>query len=83
VYYVVQWCENNLLVPLIMKRVVNLSPVAILFAMLVGISFPGVIHPVVGIVLAIPVTTVVSLFLEDWHDYRVRRTLRHARDAKA
>jgi len=66
VYYVIQWCENNLLVPLIMRRAVGLSPVAILFAMMVGISFPNTIHPVVGIMLAIPTTTILALFLEDW-----------------
>ncbi|MBU0767029.1 AI-2E family transporter [Patescibacteria group bacterium] len=66
VYYIIQWCENNLLVPLIMRRAVGLSPVAILFAMMVGISFPNTIHPVVGIMLAIPITTIIALFLEDW-----------------
>ncbi|MCF7844697.1 MAG: AI-2E family transporter [Kiritimatiellales bacterium] len=66
VYYIIQWCENNLLVPLIMRRAVGLSPVAILFAMMVGISFPNTIHPIVGIMLAIPITTILALFLEDW-----------------
>jgi predicted PurR-regulated permease PerM len=66
VYYVIQWCENNLLVPLIMKRAVGLSPIAILFAMMVGISFPNIIHPVIGVMLAIPTTTILALFLEDW-----------------
>ena len=66
IYYVIQWCENNLLVPLIMRRAVGLSPVAILFAMMVGISFPDTIHPVLGIMLAIPTTTIISIFLEDW-----------------
>lgn len=70
VYYVVQWCENNLLVPLIMKRAVGLSPIAIIFAMLVGISFPHVIHPVLGIILSIPATTIIALFLEDWRGSR-------------
>lgn len=65
VYYVIQWCENNLLVPLIMKRAVGLSPIAILFALMVGISFPDIIHPVIGVILAIPATTVLSIFLED------------------
>ncbi|TSC79180.1 MAG: hypothetical protein G01um101425_817 [Candidatus Peregrinibacteria bacterium Gr01-1014_25] len=65
IYYVIQWCENNLLVPLIMKRAVGLSPIAIMVAMLVGISFPGVVHPILGILLAIPFTTIVALFLED------------------
>jgi predicted PurR-regulated permease PerM len=73
VYYVIQWCETNLLVPLIMRRTVNLSPVATLFAMLVGISFPSVIHPVLGIMLAIPLTTIIALFLEDWQESRARR----------
>lgn len=70
VYYVIQWCENNLLVPLIMKRAVGLSPIAILFAMLVGVSFPTVIHPVLGIILSIPATTIIALFLEDWRTRR-------------
>jgi predicted PurR-regulated permease PerM len=73
VYYAIQWCENNLLVPLIMKRAVGLSPIAVMFAMLIGISFPGVIHPVLGIILSIPVTTIIALFLEDLRD-RNRRS---------
>lgn len=65
-YYVIQWCENNLLVPLIMKRAVGLSPVAILFAMMVGVSFANTIHPVLGVMLAIPTTTILAIFLRDW-----------------
>lgn len=72
VYYVIQWCENNLLVPLIMKRAVGLSPLAIVFAMLVGISFPDLIHPVLGVMLAIPSTTIVAIFLEDWRIHHSR-----------
>jgi predicted PurR-regulated permease PerM len=68
-YYVIQWCENNLLVPLIMKRAVGLSPIAILFAMLIGISFPDIIHPILGVMLAIPVTTIITIFLEDWRKH--------------
>lgn len=66
VYYIIQWCENNLLVPLIMKRAVGLSSVAILFAMLVGVSFADTVHPVLGVMLAIPSTTVLAIFLRDW-----------------
>ena len=68
VYYAIQWTENNLLVPLIMKRAVGLSPIAVLFAMMVGISFPNTIHPVLGVLLAVPVTTIIALFLEDWRN---------------
>jgi predicted PurR-regulated permease PerM len=70
VYYVIQWCENNLLVPLIMRRAVGLSPIAIIFAMLAGLSFPQVVHPILGLLLAVPVTTIVTIFLEDWREHR-------------
>ncbi|OGJ56807.1 hypothetical protein A2635_04430 [Candidatus Peribacteria bacterium RIFCSPHIGHO2_01_FULL_51_9] len=70
IYYVIQWCENNMLVPLIMKRAVGLSPIAIIFAMLVGISFPNIIHPILGLLLAVPLTTIIALFLEDWRSSR-------------
>lgn len=72
VYYIVQWCENNLLVPLIMKRAVGLSPIVIISAMLIGISFPDIIHPVIGILIAVPTTTVIALFLDDWRTMRQR-----------
>lgn len=67
VYYIIQWCENNLLVPLIMKRAVGLSPIAVIASMLIGVSFPDFIHPILGLLVAVPVTTIVALFLKDWH----------------
>lgn len=73
VYYVIQWCENNLLVPLIMKRAVGISPIAIMCAMLVGVSFPDIIHPILGLLLAVPTTTIVTIFLEDWRQRRQNR----------
>lgn len=66
VYYGIQWCENNLLVPLIMKRAVGLSPIAVMFSMLVGVSFPDTIHPILGILLAVPVSTIISIFIQDY-----------------
>lgn len=73
VFYVIQWCENNLLVPLIMKRAVGLSPIAILFALMVGISFPAIIHPVLGVILSIPAATVISIFLDDLRVFRQKQ----------
>jgi predicted PurR-regulated permease PerM len=48
-----------------MKRAVGLSSIAILFAFMVGISFPDTIHPVLGVMLCIPATTIITIFLED------------------
>jgi predicted PurR-regulated permease PerM len=64
-YYGIQWCENNLLVPLIMKRAVGLSPIVVIFAMMVGVSFPDRIHPVLGVLLAVPTATIISVFIKD------------------
>jgi predicted PurR-regulated permease PerM len=70
VYYGIQWCENNLLVPLIMQRAVGLSPIAVIFAMMVGISFPSTIHPVLGVLLAVPVATILSIFIKDYREWQ-------------
>ncbi len=73
IYYVIQWCESNVLVPLVMKRNIGLSPIVVLFAMLVGVSFPSLIHPVLGIMLSIPLTTILAIFMEDWKETRMRK----------
>lgn len=73
VYYVIQFCENNLLIPLIMRHAVGLSPILVIFSMLVGISFPSTIHPILGIILSVPVTTIIMIFIDDLYQYRKRK----------
>lgn len=64
VYLVVQQLENNVLVPLIMKKAVGLNPVAVILALLVGAQLGGIL----GAILAIPVATAAGLFISDWVD---------------
>jgi predicted PurR-regulated permease PerM len=66
IYIGVQQLEGNIIVPLVMEKAVGLSPVVIMFAMLVGASFPDVINPVVGIIVSVPLATAVSVFVRDW-----------------
>ncbi|MDD3066838.1 MAG: AI-2E family transporter [Candidatus Gracilibacteria bacterium] len=66
IYIGVQQLEGNVIVPLVMKKAVGLSPVVIMFAMLVGASFPSVINPVVGIIVSVPLATAISVFVHDW-----------------
>lgn len=61
-YIVVQQLEGHILVPIIMKRVTGLSSIAVIFALLVGARFLGI----VGIILSIPVATMLSMFLDDY-----------------
>ncbi len=70
IYLGIQQVEGSLIVPLVMKKAVGLSPVVIVFAMLVGASFPNVINPIIGIILSVPITTAISVFVQDYAEKR-------------
>ena len=59
VYLVVQQLENNLLVPIIMKKATGLHPITTLIAMVVGGKLAGVM----GVLLAVPTTIFVETIL--------------------
>ena len=61
-YVFVQQMENHLVVPLVMKQAVGINPVAVIIAMLIGVKIAGPL----GLVLAIPATAVLSVFLSDF-----------------
>lgn len=60
-YLVIQQVENHALVPLIMRRAVGLNPLITILAVLIGAKVAGFL----GILLAIPVTTILTVFLAD------------------
>lgn len=60
-YIVINQLENHILIPKIMQKVVGLHPVVVIFAMLIGAKLAGII----GILLAVPVATIVSVFIRD------------------
>ena len=64
-----QQAENHLLQPLIMSRTVQLSALAVLVSVLVGVELFGFL----GALLAIPVAGVISVIARDlWDGYRSR-----------
>jgi predicted PurR-regulated permease PerM len=60
-YIVIQWLENNILVPKIMQKVTGLNPIVSIVALLVGLKVAGII----GAILAVPVATMIAVLLED------------------
>jgi predicted PurR-regulated permease PerM len=70
VFFVVyQQAENHLLQPLIMSRTVQLSALAVLVSLLLGVQLLGFL----GALLAIPVAGVISVIGRDlWDSYRGR-----------
>ncbi len=61
-YVVVQQTESHIIVPVIMKKAVGLSPLVVLVALLVGAKIGGGF----GLLLAVPLTTVFAELLNDW-----------------
>jgi len=59
--FIVQQLENNLVVPLIMKKVVGVNPIITLIALLVGGRLAGV----AGIFLAIPITLFIETIFKE------------------
>jgi predicted PurR-regulated permease PerM len=67
VFFVVyQQLENHLLQPLVYGRTVQLSPLAVLIAVLVGAEVAGVL----GALSAIPVAGTLQILLVDWREHR-------------
>lgn len=63
-YLSFQQFQNHILAPLVMKQVVGINPVAVIIAILVGLKLAGPL----GIVLAIPITAALSVFVSDFID---------------
>jgi predicted PurR-regulated permease PerM len=66
---VYQQLENHVLQPLIYGRTVQLTPLAVLIAVLVGASLAGVL----GALAAIPVAGAIQVLIVDWRRARVVR----------
>lgn len=60
-YILTQQFENHVLVPNIMRRAVGLHPLVTILAVLLGARLAGV----AGAILAVPLATVLSIFLSD------------------
>jgi len=61
-YIIVQQLENNLIVPIIMKKAVGLNPILTLIALLLG----GRIGGILGVLLAIPILLFVETILHEY-----------------
>lgn len=68
-YFVIyQQIENHLIQPQVMKRTTELNALLVLVAVLVGAQLLGVI----GALVAIPVTGMIAILVQDWIEHRFR-----------
>ena len=68
-FIVYQQLENHVLQPIVYGRTVQLSPLVVLMAVLIGAELAGVI----GALAAIPVAGTVQVILVDWLEHRRAR----------
>lgn len=61
-YVAVQQAESHVIVPVIMRRAVGLSPLIVVLALVMGATLGGIF----GILLAVPVTVIGAELLDDW-----------------
>ena len=66
-----QQLENHVLQPVVYGRTVQLSPLAVLIAVLIGAKLAGVI----GALAAIPVAGTIQVILVDWLEHRRGRVV--------
>ena len=61
-YFIVQQVENNIFVPLVLRKSVGLSPVITIFSLMVGARLAGI----VGAILAVPVVLVLQVVVRSF-----------------
>lgn len=69
VFVIIQQLENNLIYPLVVSKVVGISSVLIILAILVG----GVLAGFVGIIISVPIAGVLQEFFNDIKNGKIAR----------
>jgi predicted PurR-regulated permease PerM len=70
IYIFIQQVENNWLVPKVMQKAVGLNPIISIVVLLIGAKLGGIL----GALLAIPLTVVISVFAQDLMDHKVEKS---------
>jgi predicted PurR-regulated permease PerM len=65
-YFIIQQVENQIIVPLVMRKAVGLNPIVTLTALIVGGKLLGFL----GVVLAIPLTLLVEVVVTEFYSQR-------------
>lgn len=70
-FTMMHFLESKVLLPKIVSHHVDLHPVTVLMALLVGLEFFGAM----GAILAVPIAAMVKVLLSEWHDAQEKKLL--------
>lgn len=65
-YFCIQWLENNILIPIIMKKTIGVNPLLIFLSMICA----GVMMWLVWVILAVPIAQMITIF---YHEYLMHK----------
>ena len=68
VFWVIQLLEGNLIYPLVVSKVIGISPILVILALVIGGSLAGIL----GIIIAIPVSVLLQEFFNDIRKGKVK-----------
>jgi len=60
-YVIIHQFENHLLYPLVVKKVIGVSPILVILSLIVGYKLAGFL----GIILSVPITSAIMEYLDD------------------
>lgn len=72
-YVIAHQLEAHVVAPQVMKHSAGLSPVALIIAILIGLELDGAL----GIILAVPITMMLSVFVEDLFEKKESQQAEH------
>ena len=61
-YVLIQQLESHIIVPVVIRKAIGISPLVVLLALLVGAKIGGVF----GIILAVPIAAILTELVGDW-----------------
>lgn len=70
-FTLMHFLESKVLLPKIVGHHVDLHPVTVIMALLVGMEFFGAM----GVILAVPIAAMVKVLLTEWHDAQEKKLL--------
>ena len=71
-YIIVHQFENQLIYPLVVKKVVGVSPVVSIVALVTGFKLAGFL----GVILAVPIASAIIEFVDDFEKDKIEKTER-------
>ncbi len=71
-YVIIHQFENQLIYPLVVKKVVGVSPIVSIVALVAGFELAGI----VGVILAVPIAAVIIEFFNDFEKDKIEKTER-------